>query len=341
METMVRARSLNGYFQVVRRLGFNPAEALRQAGLDPANLADPEQLVPVAATCQLMEITAISAVCPTLGLQMAEVRQELDFGVLGLLLAHKRTLREVLQAIIQYRHLLNQALAIELESEDDMVVIREEVIADSPLPLRQANELALGVLARTCSALLGAHWKPRAVNFTHAAPADASLHRRFFGCPLVFNSDFNGIVCAAADLDRPNPNADPELVRYAESLAEPLNVSGPDAIVQEVRRAIYLLLPLERASVEQVAEHLHFSVRTLQRQLEGADSSFSELVEEVRHNLAVRYMMNPSYRIGRVAALLGYTRQASFTRWFIAGFGMTPRAWRAQQAGPSLEPDAR
>ena len=135
METMVRARSLNGYFQVVRRLGFNPAEALRQAGLDPANLADPEQLVPVAATCQLMEITAISAVCPTLGLQMAEVRQELDFGVLGLLLAHKRTLREVLQAIIQYRHLLNQALAIYLESEDDMVVIREEVIADSPLPL--------------------------------------------------------------------------------------------------------------------------------------------------------------------------------------------------------------
>ena len=83
METMVRARSLNGYFQVVRRLGFNPQEALRQVGLDPAKLADTEQLVPVVATCQLMEVTAASAPCPTLGLQMAEARQELDFGVLA------------------------------------------------------------------------------------------------------------------------------------------------------------------------------------------------------------------------------------------------------------------
>ena len=60
METMVRARSLNGYFQVVRRLGFNPQEALRQVGLDPAKLADTEQLVPVVAICQLMELTAAS-----------------------------------------------------------------------------------------------------------------------------------------------------------------------------------------------------------------------------------------------------------------------------------------
>ena len=262
---------------------------------------------------------------------MAEARQELDFGVLGLLLGHKRTLREALQAIIQYRHLMNEALAVYLESDGDMVVIREEIITETPVPLRQANELAVGVLARICSALLGTHWKPRGIHFTHAAPADVSLHRRVFGCPIVFDSDFNGIVCVAADLETPNPAADPALVRYAESLAEPLNVSGPDAVVQEVRRAVYLLLPLERASVEQVAEHLHLSARTLQRQLESAGATFSELVEEVRHNLAVRYMANPSYRIGRVAALLGYTRQASFTRWFVAHFGMTPRAWRDAQ----------
>lgn len=331
MDAMVRARSLNGYFQVVRRLGFNPQEALRQVGLDPAKLADPEQTVPVLATCELMELTAQAAPCQTLGLQMAEARQELDFGVLGLLLGHKRTLREALQAIIQYRHLLNEALAIYLESDGDMVVIREEVITEKPVPLRQANELAVGVLARTCNALLGVHWKPRSVHFTHTAPADVSMHRRVFGCPVQFDSDFNGIVCAAADLERPNPVADPALVRYAESLAEPLNISGPDAVVQEVRRAVYLLLPLERASVEDVANHLHLSVRTLQRQLDAAGATFSNLVEEVRHNLAIRYLANPSYRIGRVAALLGYTRQASFTRWFVAHFGMTPRAWRDAQ----------
>jgi AraC-like DNA-binding protein len=69
-------------------------------------------------------------------------------------------------------------------------------------------------------------------------------------------------------------------------------------------------------------------VRTMQRQLESTGSSFSDLVEEVRRDLAVRYMSNPRYPIGRVAALLGYTQQGSFTVWFAARFGMTPRAWR-------------
>jgi AraC-like DNA-binding protein len=186
----------------------------------------------------------------------------------------------------------------------------------------------MGILARHSSALLGNFWKPRAVHFTHSAHADLRFHRRFFGCPLEFGSDFNGFVCAAADLDYPNPAADPELVRYAESLATALNVTGADSTALEVRKAIYLLLPIEHATVELVARHLHLSVRTMQRQLGAADTSFSALVEEVRRELAVRYMSNPRYPIGRVAALLGYNQQGSFTNWFTSRFGMTPRDWR-------------
>ena len=95
-----------------------------------------------------------------------------------------------------------------------------------------------------------------------------------------------------------------------------------------MRKAIYLLLPLEQATVELVARHLRLSVRTMQRQLELAHTSFSRLVEEVRGELAVRYMSNPRYPIGRVSALLGYSQQGSFTNWFNARFGVTPRDWR-------------
>ncbi|GAB7548529.1 hypothetical protein CS8_082230 [Cupriavidus sp. 8B] len=151
----------------------------------------------------------------------------------------------------------------------------------------------------------------------------------YIGCPIVFDSDFNGLVCAAEDLDRPNPNADPELVKYAESLAQPLNVSGPESIVLDVRKTIHLLLPIEQATVEEVALYLHLSVRTMQRQLKAAGTNFSNLVDDVRQELAVRYLTNARYPIGRVATLLGYSRQSSFTQWFTARFGTPPRAWRA------------
>lgn len=328
---MVRARALSGFLQVARRFGLSPQELFRQVGLEAAVLANLEHRIPITAVCHLLEAAALRSNCPTFGLQMADTRQPFDFGIVELLLSHKRTLRELLLAAVQYRHLLNEALAIHVETGGDRVVVREEIVAEPGTLTRQVTELAVGLLSRTCIGLLGEHWKPRSVNFTHSAPADLRFHRHFFGCPVIFDSDFNGIVCTAADLDRPNPNADPELVRYAESLAMPLNVSGPESIVLDVRKTIHLLLPIEQATVEQVALHLHMSVRTMQRKLETAGKNFSNLVDEVRQELAVRYLTNQRYPIGRVAVLLGYSRQSSFTQWFTARFGITPRGWRATQ----------
>ncbi|MBP0595480.1 AraC family transcriptional regulator [Paraburkholderia sp. LEh10] len=328
---MVRARALSGLLQVARRHGQVPQQLLREVGLDATVLANLDHRIPITAVCLLLESASSNAKCPTFGLEMADSRQPLDFGMLELLLSHKRTLREVLLAAIQYRHLLNEALAIYVEAGESVVVIREEIVAEQGIPTRQATELAIGVLARTCVALLGEHWQPRSVNFTHPAPASMNFYRRFFGCPVEFDSDFNGIVCAAEDLDRPNPNADPELVRYAESLANPLNFSEPHSIVLEVRKTVYVLLPIEQAAVDQVARQLHLSVRTMQRQLDMAGTNFSNLVEEVRKELAVRYLTNRRYPIGRVATLLGYSRQSTFTQWFTARFGTSPRAWRNAQ----------
>jgi AraC-like DNA-binding protein len=328
METMLRAASMSGYFDVARRVGVNPVELAQQAGIDAAALANPDERIPAAAACRVLELTAERASCPTFALQMAETRQKFGTGLVHVLLAHKRTLREVLLAAAEYRHLLNEALAVYVEDARETVTIREELVVDPGVPTNQAIELAVGVLARHASALLGDRWKPRSVHFVHQGPADLTFHRRFFGCPLEFGSDFNGLVCAAADLDYPNPAADPELVRYAESLADSLNATGVDSTALEVRKAIYLLLPLEQATVERVAAHLHLSVRTMQRQLGLADTSFTRLIEEVRYELAVRYMNNPRYPIGRVSVLLGYSQQGSFTNWFSARFGMTPRDWR-------------
>jgi AraC-like DNA-binding protein len=50
----------------------------------------------------------------------------------------------------------------------------------------------------------------------------------------------------------------------------------------------------------------------------------------VRRDLVIRYLENPGYSLGRIADMLGYSMPSSFTRWFIAQFGMPPAAWRTQ-----------
>lgn len=327
MVRMVRAAVLTNYFEVAQHLGLNPQPLLAKAGISRAMLINPDFRIPASSVVELLEASALQAGCPNFGLRMAESRQISDFGAISLLLTHQRTLRDVLNAMIQYRRLLNEALVLHIEDIGRNVIIREEVVTELSTQSRQAIELALGVLARACSALLGTHWNPRRVQFTHTAPPDLSVHRRIFKCKVDFSADFNGFICAAADLDYPSSAANPGLARYAEQLLQQLPEAQRSSVAQDVREAIYLLLPMGRANIEQVAQGLGVNVRTLQRQLDEEQATFSDLINAVRRELAVRYIENTPHSLGHIAELLGYSTQTSFTRWFKAEFGMAPTQW--------------
>jgi AraC-like DNA-binding protein len=327
--TYVRAAALTNYFEVAQQLGLDPEPLLSDVGLSRAMLADIEQRIDATKVIRLLEESARLSGSLTFGLRMAESRQLSDFGVVSLLLKHQRTLRDALIAMIQYRHLVNDAVVIRIEDAGSMVIVRQEIVADYSGPLRQATELALGVLSRMCSSLLGAHWRPYSVNFMHDAPPDLSVHRRVFKGRLEFVSDFSGIVCPAADLDLPNPVADLAMAHYAQRFVETLPGAHAQSIVHEVRNTIHLMLPTGRTTVDRVAQRLGMNVRTLQRQLDNAGEVFSDLVNGVRRDLVLRYMETPGYSLGHIAELLGYATPGSFTRWFIAQFGVAPARWRA------------
>lgn len=328
MPALVRAASLSGYEAVARDVGLDARRLLREAGLDPHVLADPNRRIRAAAVVALLETSAAQADCPAFGLRMAATRRLADLGPVSLLLSQQPTLRAVLQTTMHYRHLLNESLALHLEEVGDLAIIREELAIEGVGEVRQSTELAVGTLYRMCGGLLGPLWQPYSVNFTHGPPADRSLHRRLFGPNLRFHQDFNGIACPAADLDRANPTADAAMAGYARQFVEAFPGAIPVSITQEVRKAIYLLLPMGRASLAQIAESMGVNLRTLQRRLEAEGSEFSDLVTGVRRDLAARYLANPRLSLTEIAATLGYGRLSSFTRWFTDQFGSSPTAWR-------------
>jgi AraC-like DNA-binding protein len=334
MPHLVRAAVLTNYLEVALHVGLNPQAELAAVGLSRAMLQDPEYSIPVPAAVHLLENAAAHSGCQTFGLRMAESRQLSDLGAVSLLLTHQPTLRDALAVLVQYRHLMNRALAIFVEETGGLAVIREEVVTDTPAPRRQATELALGVMARLCANLLSQHWRPVSVHFVHDAPADLRLHRRLFGCDAVFGAEFNGIACPASAFRAPNPNADPAMARFAKRYLDSLPPDHERSLEFEVRQAVYLLLPMGRATVEQIAQSLGMNVRTLQRRLLDSGATFSNLVNEVRRDLVQRYMQNPGYSMSRIAGLLGYSVPSSFTRWFAAEFGVTPASWRQASGQP-------
>lgn len=330
-----RAAVLSHYLEVAEKLKLNPVPLLRNVGLSKSLLTNPDQKIPITAAVDLLEESARVSGCSGFGLLIADARSISDMGPISLLLSHQRTLRDALYTIGQYRHLLNESLGMYVEDAGKTTLIHEEVVTESTHPARQAIELAVGVMCNICRTLTSPQWKPLSVNFIHAAPDDLTLHRRIFRANIQFKSDFNGLTCATADLDRPNPLADPVMAKYAQSFMDSLPKNGQSDLRQEIRKSIYLLLPIGRANIEHIANSLGLNVRTIQRKLEEHNESFSNLVDQVRKELANRYLLNTQYPLGRVAQQLGYSNPSSFTRWFLSQHGVTPSAFRDRDSNKS------
>ena len=328
MVPLAHTAVLKNYLDVTQQFNINPYPLLSNVGLCQTQLYDSKQRIPVDKAIALLEQSAQITGCESFGLYMAEQRQISDFGEISLLLSYQHTLRDAIQTIVRYRNIINNSLAIYIEEVGNTVIIREEVVSTESQYSRQSTELALGIMHRFCAALLPNKWRPLSIHFTHSAPKDLSAHKRIFGCSLEFGSEFNGIVCTAAELDTANPQANTAMAEHAQRFLDILPNDRESSMIFDIRKSIYLLLPMGRATIDQIAQTHGMNVRTLQRRLEVYKTSFSHLINDVRRNLVFRYLQNLNYSLGQVSDILGYSTPSSFTRWFISQFGIAPINWR-------------
>jgi AraC-like DNA-binding protein len=332
--------SLATYVQVARFVGLDPHKMLRRAGIRPDALADPEHLLPAGPVTTLLNDSARESGCMSFGLLMAESRSLESVGAVSLLLKHQGTARDVIDALIRYQRLMAEAVAFSTEERGETVILRTEIAADRGG--RQSVELLMGMVYRIVSAIVSGRWRPESAHFVHDAPADLSVHRRIFQCPLIFESGFNGFTCSAGSLDAPNPAADSVMARHAQRYLEMLLPKPADgSITERARRSLYLLLPAGRATLEQLGENLGVHPRALQRTLDKEGRTFATLLNEVRRELALRYLSGSAHSVTAIAQMTGYASPSSFTRWFCAEFGMAPAAWRAEERQERAAPGGK
>ena len=315
MSALLRGASLTDFAEVARAVGLNPRAMLAQVDLPANALVDPDLKIPAHAVHQLLELCAQSSGEQAFGLRMAQARRLSNLGALGLLLREEPTLRRALDAVANFGHLLNSTLRMQVEEAGDVVVIREEILAGAGASVRQATELAIGVMFRLLAAFLGPDWRPRRVCFVHAAPRNRSEHVRVFGPAVQFGCDFSGIVCSARDLDVPNPTADPVLARYARQAVEASLVGHGKRLGDDVRHLVLLLLPAGHCAIDVVARHLGVDRRTVHRRLRKEGETFSGIVETVRRELLARYL-DADRPLTEVSGLLGFSAPSAFSRWY-------------------------
>jgi AraC-like DNA-binding protein len=327
MPLAARSAALTNYSDVARRFGLDPLKMLREFGLPPQCLVEPELRVPAHKVCQLLEASADRSGVEGFGLLMSEFRRPSNLGLVGLLISEQPTARHVVQSVVDNGRRLGDALVFSTEESGDVLILRQDLIVGRAVPVRQAIELTVGVSYALLRDALGPSWRPQRVCFTHEPPRDRSNHSRILGqSALDFRQEFNGIVLNRRMLDTRIPNADPGMVRLASKMleVEPWARSQTDSA--QVRDLVALLLSKGSCTVDQVAQHLEVDRRTVHRRLADAGTSFSEIVESVRRELAARYVSQPERALAEVAAMLGFSTPSAFSRWYRKAFGLAPSA---------------
>ncbi|KAB2888831.1 MAG: AraC family transcriptional regulator [Kofleriaceae bacterium] len=242
-------------------------------------------------------------------------------------------MRAALDRLVRYNRLVHSAAEFTVQEAGARVRIEHAFAVPGRQPGRQASEFTLATLVAITGQIAGVDIRPLAVELPHAPPADdLTAYEAVFGVPPRMRRPVGAVELARSDLDRPCPAADPHLSEVILRQANALLAARPGPSTtygDRVRRYLVDHLGGNAVSLASAAESLKLSERSLQRRLAAEDTSFDALVDELRRELALRYLADRSMAIGEVAYLLGYSEPSAFHRAFKRWTGSTPAEIRA------------
>lgn len=306
---------------------------LASAGLTREDLAQPTMRKDTICEAILMENA-----CAALGDPGFGIRTGLSFRdstTLNAYVAHySETLRAALENSTRYYSVVDPAFAFVLHVSGGSAAVEIECRDARFAKYHRHREAMLCGLMARLRALTGVEFLPIEARFAHPGRAHRVPVRAITGFPVIFDAERTELVLPLTALDLPIPTYDPNLRRHLTDYADRL-LSEQSASSTPLRARIEAhlarALPGRIVPADEVAASLGMSRRTLARRLQEEACNFRQIVDELRYDLARRYIED-GLSIGEIAYFLDYADQAAFSTAFKRWSGASPGAFRARHA---------
>lgn len=329
MKDLVRAGGVSNFEALVESFDGDSKQILAQAGLKSAELSDPDRYISYEKVMTALEIAATELGRPDLGFQLA-ARQEITFlGALGIAIQAADNPLSALQSASQYLryHTPGAALNVEKRKEERFQVSFSLLIADA-LGFPQVVEHAISHIVMIIQLISRGELSPLEIHFRHQQQSAAGVYKRFLGQVPRFASSFNGVLLDSRKIRLRYRDTNPLLDKFTQRYLLGAMVFRGDPIEVRVGRLTNQLLRVRTVDLTLVANLLNIEPRTLQRRLKESGTSFQQIADEGRRQLALNYLSQAALPLIQVCDLLGFADQSSFTRTCKRWFDATPRQVR-------------
>jgi AraC-like DNA-binding protein len=332
---VIGSEFLSSFGEVVRGLGGDPDSLMLEAGIEPSSLSQVGGKISLRATAGLLENCARVLNCPDLGLRLAE-RQNATaiMKPLDRLLSNAPTVGESMYYCMCYMGAFSSGICATLEHDAarQMHFFRIELLLDGFAALPQIAEQIALLTYKAVVALSAGVARPREIWFSHLRVSRARAYAQRFGIPVKFGQAFDGVFLKDSDFNTRIADGDPSVFVSESRTIAARFVAQPPGIEIQVRQAIGRALAEAECTRERVAASLGIHSRTLQRRLCKVGLSFEAIRDEVRRNLAVRYLARSDLRLTEIVGRLGYSEPAVLSRSCRRWFAATPSELRRNLA---------
>jgi AraC-like DNA-binding protein len=249
-----------------------------------------------------------------------------DFFVLGHAWTASDTLRDAMGRLSRFINVLSTlGSQIQLRRQADTYDLVETRSGRLVEPHQVAFDASLVALLRMCDFVTHDKVRPLSVALPQAADASAADYAGVLECPVSFGSSEEIWTFSAEDIEAPLTGAVPDVADATDRIAENYIASIDEgAVAQEVREMLVQMLPSGHVDQDTIANKLHRSRSTLQRQLGSEGTSYRNILESTRQGLAEKYLQDPRYTQAQVAFMVGFSDQSNFARAFKRWTGMSP-----------------
>ncbi len=318
----------------LKSAGVPVAPLLKRVGLTPEAIADPEERLNVRSQIALLDEAAIALKDDCLGFTLARDFDLREIGLLYYVMASSQSLGDALKRVARYSKITNEALVFGYQEGNRLILSLSYSGVPRHSDRHQIEFCMFGVL-RICRVLTGQNVIPQHFSISHHRSGDNSEMARFVGTKVEFGADTDEFALNVNARELPLIHADSHLndllLKYCEAaLAD--RRGDMSQLRTRVENAISSVLPHGRVRVEDVARSLGMSKRTLARRLSDEGLNFTEILQQLRRDLAVRYLDDRRLHVSKIAWLLGFHEVSAFTHAFKRWTGKTPSQIRTADA---------
>ncbi len=315
--------------KAVDSYGCDGNALLEEVGLDPAKLRDPNARLPYPPMVELWALAKRKTKDPCLGLTAAQFWHPTTLHGLGYSWFASECLREALSRMVRFTRIMHTGIEARLEeTELDYQLIVDDSKVTPRLP-DEAFDALFSIVVAMCRISYGPSFSPLRVVMRRAPPDCADRFSEFFRAPFEFSASENSLAFGKATLNTLLPTANAELARASDQIVtEYLAHLDRSDIAALVKAELINKLPSGETTEEPIAEALNMSLRSMQRKLKEANTSYKEILDETRCELAELYIRNSQITINEITFLLGFSEPSNFSRAFKRWKGLSPRAYR-------------